>query len=152
MRMSARLSMASLLVAGLAACGASDGHQERAAGPDAGVQPAAAQLLTLADQAASRNGGEAVLVQAARSTRGSAELLSGSTTNQPDVPVWVVQVSGSDYVCELCSGPSGGAAPKGRFLTMVYEADDFESTSFHMSPTAYDLASLGPVQVLRDNR
>lgn len=121
-----------------ASSGSNDGHVDR--------------LLALADEAAARNGGEALYVEAVETTRRAAEGLSGSTSNQPDVPVWVVQVSGSEYACEACSKPAGAEAPKGRYLTLVPTADTYQETSFGISPEPKDLASLGDVEVLRDDR
>lgn len=118
--------------------GRDDGHVER--------------LLAMADEAAERNGGEALRVEAVETTRRAAEGLSGSSTNQPDVAVWVVQVSGSDYSCAACSVPFGAEAPRGRYLTLVPTADTYEGTSFGISPEPKDLASLGEVEVLRDRR
>jgi hypothetical protein len=110
------------------------------------------RLLALADEAAERHGGEALYVEAVETTRRTAEGLSGSTSNQPDVAVWVVQVSGSEYACEACSKPQGAEAPEGRYLTLVPTADTYEGTSFGISPEPKDLASLGEVEVLRDER
>lgn len=134
-----------VLVLGLAlvACGSAaatpagsdDGHVER--------------LLALADEAAERNGGEALRVEVVETTRRAAEGLSDSSSNQPDVAVWVVQVSGSEYLCDGCSRPYGAEAPRGRYLTLVPTVDAYEGTSFGISPQPKDLASLGPVEVLR---
>jgi hypothetical protein len=132
-------------VALLAGCGqqtsalssAGDAHEER--------------LLAAADAAAERNEGEALRVEAVRTTRRAAEGLTGSTSNQPDVPVWVTQVSGTSYACGPCSRPLGAEQPTGRFLMVVVTADAYEGTSFGISPNGYDLTSLGTVEVLRDD-
>jgi hypothetical protein len=116
---------------------ADDGHKER--------------LLAAADAAAERNEGEALRVEAVRTTRRAAEGLTGSTSNQPDVPVWVTQVSGTAYSCGACSRPQGAAAPAGRFLMLVVTAGGYEGTSFGISPDGYDLGSLGTVEVLRED-
>ena len=81
------------------------------------------RLLAMADEAAERNGGEAKLIEAVKTTRRAAEGPSGSTSNQPDVAVWVVQVRGGEHSCEACSVPQGAEAPKGRYLTLVPTAD-----------------------------
>lgn len=154
--MRTRLSLIPLLVAALTACGSGTGDGV----PRSGPVPATAasedehveRLLELADEAAERNGGEAKLVEAVRTTRRAAEGLSGSASNQPDVPVWVVQVSGTDYSCDGCSVPQGAEAPRGRYLTLVPTVDTYEGTSFGISPRPKDLAALGPVEVLRDER
>lgn len=135
-----------LLAIALAACG--DGASTMTESEDPHVE----RLLALADQAAEQNGGKALRVEVVETTRRAAEGLSGSSTNQPDVPVWVIQVSGSDYSCAACSKPYGAEAPSGRYLTLVPTVDTHEGTSFGISPGPKDLASLGPVEVLRDQR
>lgn len=107
----------------------------------------AKRLLELADQAAERDAGKAVNVEVVRTTRAQAD--SPDTTNQPDVPVWLMQVSGDDYVCGGCSAPAGADPPSGRYLLLAVTVDGFQSTSFGIGPDARDLGALGAVQVLR---
>jgi hypothetical protein len=114
-----------------------DGHRER--------------LLAMADEAAHGNGGEAKVVVVVRTTRREAERLSGLSSNQPNVPVWVVEVSGSDYTCGACSPPAGASEPTGRYLTLVPTTDTYKPTSFGIHPKHQDLASLGTVEVLRES-
>lgn len=123
----------------LVACGSETGTPATAASDDGHVE----RLLAMADEAAERNGGEPLRVEAVETTRRAAEGLSGSSTNQPDVAVWVVQVSGSDYSCDACSVPLGAEAPRGRYLTLVPTVDTYKGTLFGISPT---------VEVLRDQR
>ena len=130
----------------LTACGSEDapatqqgdGHKDR--------------LLALADEAARGNGGEAKVVEAVKTTRRAVERMEGSSSNQPDVPVWVVQVSGSDYTCGACSIPVGAKAPIGSYLTLVPTVGAYETTSFGIHASRQDLASLGEVEVLRDQK
>jgi uncharacterized protein YceK len=141
-----RVAVVLAVVALLAGCGQQttsvqssedDTHKER--------------LLAAADASADRNDGKALRVEAVRTTRRAAEGLTGSTSNQADVPVWVTQVSGTTYACGGCSRPPGAVTPTGRFLMLVVTADAYEGTSFGISPNRYDLASLGTVEVLRDD-
>jgi hypothetical protein len=126
----------------VAACGSGNGKAE--------ASPAGERLLAAADAAAKSNGGEARRVEVVKTTRGEAADFTGRGTQAQAEEVWVVQVSGDDYTCDLCSRPPGASSPKGRFITLVLRASDYEGTDFGMSPTATDLAKFGEVEVLRD--
>jgi hypothetical protein len=129
----------------LTACG-----QERAASSADGSGIPKDRLLAAADAAAERSGGEAKRVEAVETTRGTAADLTGHSNLQQEEKVWVVQVSGDEYLCGACSVPYGASAPTGKYLTLVLRASDYENTDFGMSPNATRLAAFGPVAVLRD--
>jgi hypothetical protein len=135
------------LVLSLSACGS----QSASVAAD-GDESAKARLLAAADAAAKRNGGEAKRVEAVETTRGKAADLTGHSNQNQSEGVWVVQVSGDHYLCGACSVPYGGTAPKGDYVTIVLRASDFESTDGGLGPQATDLAALGEVKVLRDDR
>lgn len=139
-----------LLVLGLALAGC--GSEAGASATPGSTDEHVVHLLGVADEAAQRNGGKALHVEAVKTTRRAAERLSGSSSSQPDVAVWVVQVTGSEYVCDGCSRPQGAAAPRGHYLTLVLTVDAYEGTSFGISSQPRNLASLGEVEVLRDER
>jgi hypothetical protein len=114
------------------------------------ADPVHTRLLAAADAAAERNGGKAVHVEAVKTTRGTAADLTGHSNLPQDEQLWVVQVSGDDYTCGLCSGPRGSVAPKGRYLTLVMRVSDYDGTDFAIGPMGADLTELGDVEVLRD--
>jgi hypothetical protein len=141
-----RSGLAGLVVLlALAGCGT-----RSAVSPAGDRNPAEQRLLAAADAAADRNGGKANHVEAVMTTRGTAADLTGHSSLSQDEELWVVQVSGDDYTCLLCSGPRGSVAPKGRYLTLVLRVSDYEGTDFAIAPKATDLAALGRVDVLRD--
>jgi hypothetical protein len=47
--------------------------------------------------------------------------------------------------------PLGAETPTGGFLMLVLTTDGYVGTSFGSSPRAYDLSSLGNVEILRDD-
>ena len=110
------------------------------------------KLLAAAEAAADANGGEARRVEAVKTTRGAAADLTGHSNQDQDEEVWVVQVSGDNYVCDICRRPPGMASPEGRFIKIVLRASDFEGTDGGLGPTATDLTRLGYVEILRDER
>jgi hypothetical protein len=130
----------------LAGCGTQAGAVEASDVPE----QVRTRLLAEADSAAEGNGGQASRVEAVQTTRRQAERLAGSESNQPDVPVWVVQVSGDDYSCDACSRPLGAEAPVGDYLTLVLTTETYDGTSFGISPRPAELASVGEVEVLRE--
>ena len=132
-----------LLVVLLASCGTSDSP-----GSD---DPATQHLLAAAERAAKNNGGEAKHVEAVKTTRGKAADLTGHSNLDQTEEVWVVEVSGDDYTCNVCSHPNGAGAPKGRYITLVLRASNFEYTDGGLGPEAIDLSAFGAVEVLRDN-
>jgi hypothetical protein len=140
-----QLSIAAVLLA-VAACGtASGGSLSRSDVPKD-------KLLAVADRAAEANGGKARYVEAVATTRGTAADLTGHSNQNQDEQVWVVQVSGDNYACNVCSRPFGATAPSGKYLTIVLRASDFQSTDSGIGPGATDLSKLGEVEVLRDDR
>ena len=144
-RMRLQLAFPTVLLA-VAACGTSS------AGSGLGSDVPKDKLLAAADRAATNNGGEAKYVEAVKTTRGTAADLTGHSNLDQGEPIWVVQVSGDDYTCNVCHHPSGASAPRGKYITIVLRASDFESTDGGLGPSATDLTKLGDVQVLRDDR
>jgi hypothetical protein len=106
-------------------------------------------ILDAADRAAKGNGGKAVNVEAVKTTRGAAGDFTGHPTTNTEEVVWVVQVSGSHYVCGACSMPPGATAPRGDYLTMVLRASDWQGTDGGISPQPSDLRPLGDLAALR---
>lgn len=145
--MNVRRHLAALVVVlALAACGT------EAAGQRSSADSRERRLLAAADAAGKNNGGEAKRVEVVRTIRGGASDLTGHSNQAQDEAVWVVQVSGDDYSCGSCPRPAGAPAPTGRFLTLVLRASDYKSTDFGMLPNRTDLARLGQVELLRDER
>jgi hypothetical protein len=108
------------------------------------------QLLAAADAAVARTDGEAKVVEAVQTTRGKMRGLAGYSDEHPDEVVWVLQVSGDEYVCGGCSAPFNAALPKGRYITEVLRASDLSVTEFGLGPTGAALSRLGKVERLRD--
>lgn len=127
------------LVLVLASCGASSGAVRDATSD---------RLLAAADSAAHRNGGEAKHVEAVETTRGKAADLTGHSNQNQDEDVWVVQVSGDHYRCDVCSHPAGAQAPRGDVITIVLRASDFQATDGGLGPRT-ELSAFGEVRVLR---
>lgn len=135
------------LALSLSACGS----QSASVAAD-GDPSAKARLLAAADAAANRNGGKAKRVEAVETTRGKAADLTGHSNQNQNESVWVVQVSGDHYLCDLCSVPYGAKAPQGDYITIVLRSSDFENTDSGLGSQATDLAALGEVKVLRGDR
>jgi hypothetical protein len=145
--MHVRMELAGLVgLLSLAACGQLPGSTGE------GQDPVRARLLAAADTAATSNGGKAKLVEAVETTRGTAADLTGHSNADQAEKVWVVQVSGDDYSCSQCSHPARGSAPGGKYITLVLRASDYVGTDSGIGPGATDLAQLGHVEVLRDQR
>src|SRR4051812_19101107 len=130
----------------LAACGTSS------AGSTTGSDVPKDRLLAAADRAAKGDGGEAKYVEAVETTRGTAADLTGHSNENQAEQIWVIQVSGDDYSCNVCSHPFGASAPSGKFITLVLRASDFEGTDSGIGPSSTDLSAFGRVEVLRDER
>lgn len=104
------------------------------------------RLWSVADSAARSDGGTVKAAQAVRSTRAAAVMLTSQGVIDDNQPVWLVQVEGiADFVCNACSRPSGAAAPRGRFLTMIVGATTFVGMDFGLDSTKADLSRLGTV-------
>lgn len=144
-RMHLRLPGLLLVAALLVACGTG------VVGPSSDADPTKAELLAAADAAARSNGGSAPRVEAVRTTRGRAADPTGHSQQDQDQAVWVVQVSGDEYECGVCSRPFGGAAPRGDHITLVLRASDLVSTDAGIGPSGTDLAAFGEVLVLRQD-
>lgn len=130
-----------------AACG--DGSVQLAPGVDGEVRQ---RLLAAADRAAKANDGEAKRVEAVKTTRGTADDLTGSSGDRRNQEVWVIQVSGTNYSCKGCSRPMGARVDtsKFRFITLVLTASDYAGTDFGIGPRPTDLSRYGEVEVLRE--
>ena len=112
--------------------------------------PEARPILAAADQAAKDDGGLARRVEAVKTTRGVADDYTGHGNQNRDEVVWVVEVSGSHYVCRHCSAPSGDVpAPRGDYFFMVLRASDWVGTDGGLEDQPSDLGKLGKVEVLR---
>jgi Domain of unknown function (DUF4232) len=108
------------------------------------------RLWWVADSAAKSDAGTVKAAQAVRSTRAAAVMLTSQGVIDDNQPVWLVQVEGlADFVCNACSRPSGAAAPRGRFLTMIVGASTFAGMDFGLDSTKADLSRLGAVLDLR---
>ena len=137
-----------LLVSLLALSSCSD-HTSATAG---GSKAMKHRLLLTADAAVMRTDGKAKLVEAVRTTRGKMRGMAGYSDQHPDEAVWVIQVSGDDYICGGCSAPRNAALPKGRYITEVLTLPDLSVTEFGLGPTGAALRRLGKVERLRDDR
>jgi hypothetical protein len=110
------------------------------------------RLLVAADAAVIRTDGKARLVEAVKTTRGKMRGMAGYSDESPDEAVWVIQVSGDDYICGGCSAPSNASLPKGRYITEVLRIPDLSVTEFGLGPTGAALRRLGKVERLRDDQ
>lgn len=99
--------------------------------------------VAVAVAAADANSGEARREEVVKTTRGEAADLTGHSNQAQAEEVYVVQVSGDDYTCQVCRRPPGASSPKGRFITVVLRASDYEGTDSGLGPTATDLARFG---------
>lgn len=109
-----------------------------------------ASLLAQADRLADEHQGRAVQVEAVRTKSSTARSLTGWSTQQPDEDVWVLAISGDDYFCRYCSGPSDdGKRSKHLTLTVRASRPMDERLTDGMSLSPYDLSPFGTVQVLR---
>lgn len=126
----------------LSACGT-------ASSLSAPADPARDKLLAAADTAAKANGGTARHVEVVETTRARAADLDGHSNRDQNEAIWVVQVSGDEYVCNFCHGPRGAKPPTGRYIHLLLRASDFAVTDSGLGSGADDLSPLGDVQVLR---
>lgn len=152
------IGVLALLSASLVGCAASDNTsveglatETSAASPTPGVSDAdRAALLAQADRLADEHQGRAVQVVAVRTKSSNARAITGWSEQAPDEDVWVLAVSGDDYFCQFCSGPSDdGKQSKHLTLTVRAEHPTDERLTFGMSQTPYDLSAFGSVHTLR---
>jgi hypothetical protein len=99
------------------------------------------------------NGGHPVAWATAVATTQAKALTSatpGDTTPGGKIVVYLVTIKGH-FVCNLCSGPPGGRAPTGTYLSIVIEAKNFRGTGAGISPKAPPVSpsQLGPVTQLK---
>jgi hypothetical protein len=114
---------------------------------------AVSRLIKIAKRAARFNGDKHPLWATAVLTTHEKALLSATpgdtVSNRRHVAVYLVTIRG-DFVCNLCSVPPGGKAPRGRYISMVLDAKSFRGMDDGISPKAPPVspASLGPVTYL----
>jgi len=149
-----------ILVFAAAACGSASGTavmtSHRPAVAEAG-QPVPAlavhRLTAIADRAVTLNGGHPVAWATAVVTTHAKALTSatpGDTTPGAKAIVYLVTIKGH-FVCHLCSGPPGGHAPTGTYLSLVINAKTFEGTDSGIGPKPPPVppARFGPVTYLK---
>jgi hypothetical protein len=87
---------------------------------------------------------------AVKSQHAAAVRLTSGAIVSGNRDVWAVQVEGvHEFVCRSCSRPWGAAPPRGRFITVVIDAETFEVTDWGLAPNSVDLGKLGTVIELR---
>jgi hypothetical protein len=92
-----------------------------------------ARLRLIAEDAARRNEAPVLKAQAVKSVlgRAMAAIASDIVGGDQEQPVWVIQVEGAEqFTCLDCSRPPHAKSPRGRFLTLVLNAQSFGRTSF----------------------
>jgi hypothetical protein len=138
----AALLAAVVIVAG---CGAADASAGRSV-----PKSAVSRLIKIAKRAARINGDRHPLWATAVLTTHEKALLSATpgdtVSNRRHVPVYLVTIKGR-FVCNLCSVPSGGKAPRGTYISIVVDAKTFNGMDDGISPKRPPVApaSLGPV-------
>lgn len=110
------------------------------------------RLWRIAEDAAEGMGGRIESAQAVESQHAAAVRLTSDATVPGNEDVWVIQVEGVDkFVCiRSCSFPAGAQPPSGRFITIVMNAQTFETTDFGLAPNSVDLGELGSVIELHE--
>jgi hypothetical protein len=139
------LIAAVMIVAGCGAATASAGRPV--------PKSAVSRLVKIAKRAARVNGDRHPLWATAVLTTHEKALLSATpgdtVSNRRHALVYLVTIRGH-FVCNLCSVPSGGKAPRGRYISIVLDAKSFRGMDDGISPKPppVDPASLGPVTYL----
>jgi hypothetical protein len=109
------------------------------------------RLWQIAQRTADSLGGQIKIAQAVRSQHIRAVRLTSGDRVTGNQAVWVIQVEGQrQFVCGACSVPPGGAAPRGRFVTIVLDAKTFRQTDFGLGRQRVDLGRLGTVVTLHE--
>lgn len=110
------------------------------------VDPVLSRLYAIALQTAAGNGElRPTAIQVVKTTRSAAnQLEDGSTSNQPDLPVWLLQEQGR-FVCNDCRIPAGSSPPTGTVISLVVDARTYAGLDFGMYRVPVNLASLGKV-------
>lgn len=110
-----------------------------------------ARLRLIAEEAARRNEGSALIAQAVQSTLAhAAKVISGDGVSG-EQPVWVIQVEGTErFTCVGCHRPPRAPSPRGRFLRVVLDAQSWWQSSFGIGDVKADLSQLGEVVTLID--
>jgi hypothetical protein len=110
------------------------------------------RLWRVAEQAAEGMDGRLESAQAVRSRHAAAVRLTSGAIVPGNEDVWAIQVEGVDeFVCRSsCSFPAGAQPPRGRFITLVIDAETFGETDFGLGPDSVDLGELGTVIELHE--
>ena len=122
-------------------------------GSPAGVTPELEhRLWRVAEGAAEGMGGRIESAEAVKSQHAAAVRLTSDAIVPGNEDVWAIQVEGVDkFVCiRSCSFPAGAQPPSGRFITIVINAETFETTDFGLAPNRVDLGELGSVIELHE--
>jgi hypothetical protein len=114
---------------------------------------AVARLTAIAKRAARINGDRhpvwatAVLTTHAKALRSATP--GDFVSNRRHTPVYLVTIHGR-FICNTCSGPPGGKAPRGTYISLVLDTKKFGGMDYGISPKPPPVppASLGPVTYL----
>ena len=83
-------------------------------------------------------------VQAVLTTRGAAEWLDGEGVDEPQTPVWFVEMAGS-FVDRFARIPPGASYPTGTAVDFTIDTRTHETLDLGVSDTLPDLSQLGRV-------
>jgi hypothetical protein len=141
----AALITAVVVVAGCGAAAASAGRPV--------PKSAVSRLIKIAKRTARLNGDRHPLWATAVLTTHEKALLSATpgdtVSDRRHVQVYLVTIRGR-FVCNVCTGPSGSKAPRGRYISLVVDAKTFNGMDYGIGPKRPPVApaSLGPVVYL----
>ncbi len=109
------------------------------------------RLWQVAEQAAEDMNGRIATAQAVKSHHAVAVRLTSGAEVPGDEDVWAIQIEGSeDFVCRPCTGPPGSRPSRGRFITLVIDAETLDTTDWGLARHSVDLSELGTVIELHD--
>src|SRR5262249_52392882 len=104
------------------------------------------RLVQIAEQEAASMDGQIAGAHAVTSTHSHAVRVTSGAIVPGTEKVFVIQIEGVEpFVCNTCMRAPGAAAPSGRFVTIVLNANTFDTTDWGIEPVSANLASLGPV-------
>ena len=83
-------------------------------------------------------------VTAVLTTRGAAEWLDGEGVDEPQTPVWFVEMAGS-FVDRFARIPTGASFPRGTSVDFTIDTKTRESLDLGVSDHPPDLSQLGTV-------
>jgi hypothetical protein len=76
---------------------------------------------------------------------------SNSGIANADEDLWLVEFSGTRYVCDTCPRPRADvASPAGNYVTLMVRRSTLESVGDQITARPVNLASFGDVESLRD--